>query len=74
MPKPSLEHPHDQLERDLIETLRAGLKQWRPDLNNPESFSDWQACVRGLLQMYEVKRRPIAIDISTLYSSAKKEA
>ncbi len=48
-----------QLEREIIETLVAGHKEWRPDLDYPQSFSDMQAAVRGLLQMYEVKRRAL---------------
>lgn len=59
MPKPFLIKEDAQLERDIIETLLAGLKQWRGDLSYPESHSDMQACVRGLMQMYEIKRRPL---------------
>jgi hypothetical protein len=53
MPKES------QLESDIIETMLAGLKQWRPDLSYPESASDMQGCVRALMIMYDVKRRPL---------------
>ena len=56
MPKPSLKPPMNKLESDMVETLIGGLHEWRPDLNYPESHSDMQACVRGLLQMYEIKR------------------
>lgn len=59
MAKPSLLPPYDQLESDIIETLIEGHKQWRPDLEYPESFSDMQGAVRGLLQMFEVKRRKL---------------
>ncbi len=59
MPKPPLMPEQSLLERDLIETLLAGLRQWRPDLRYPESHSDMQGCVRALLTMYEVKRRPL---------------
>lgn len=62
MPKARLQAPYDQLETDLIETMLAGHKQWRPDLAYPQSHSDMQGCVRGLLRMYEVKRRPLALD------------
>lgn len=48
-----------QLENDIIETLIAGHKEWRPDLSYPESHSDMQGAVRGLLRMFEVKRRPL---------------
>lgn len=53
----------DTLESDIIETLLAGHKEWRPDLEYPESYSDMQGAVRGLLRMFEVKRRPIAVEL-----------
>ncbi len=59
MPKPNLSPPNDVLENHIIETLIAGLHQWRPDLSYPESYSDMQACVRAVLVMYDVKRRPL---------------
>ena|SRR5436309_2895773 len=62
MPKPRLKPEYESLERDIIETMLAGLKQWRPDLKYPESHSDMQGCVMALLRMYEVKRRPIALN------------
>jgi hypothetical protein len=59
MPKPFL-HPDDErLEVDAVETMLAGLKEWRPDLNYPESHSDMQACFRAVLRMFELKRRPL---------------
>ncbi len=61
MPKPPLVPEEAVLENQMIETLRAGLHNWRPDLNYPESYSDMQACVRGLMSMFEVKRRPLAV-------------
>jgi hypothetical protein len=63
MAKSSLVPPWDQLEADIIETLIAGHHMWRPDLNYPESYSDMQGAVRGLLKMYEVKRRPLAVKL-----------
>ena len=63
MPKPSLTEPNRTLERQVISTLIPGLQQWRPDLNHPESHSDTQACVRGLLRMFELKLRPLAIEL-----------
>lgn len=59
MPKPFLIHDDATLERECIETMLAGLKQWRPDLHYPESHSDMQACFRGLLSCFEIKRRPL---------------
>lgn len=67
MPKPQLRHPYDQLTADIIETLRAGLKEWRPDLEYPASTSDMQGQVHALLRMFDVKRRPIALDYKDLW-------
>lgn len=60
MPKARLIERDSILESDLIETMLAGHKSYRPDLSYPESHSDMQACARALMQMYEIKRRPIA--------------
>jgi hypothetical protein len=62
MPKPPLKEPFAQLARDLIETLIAGHKEYRPDLSYPESHSDMQGAVRALLRKYEVKLRPVPLD------------
>jgi hypothetical protein len=35
MAKPQLTEPYATLEHQLIETMRAGLKEWRPDLDYP---------------------------------------
>ena len=59
MSKRQLTEPYNTLEAQIIETLIAGHKEWRPDLSYPESHSDMQAAVRGLLQMFEVKRRAL---------------
>jgi hypothetical protein len=59
MPKPPLVKEDSQLEADLIETMIAGLHQWRNDLSYPESHSDMQACVRGILRLYDIKRSPL---------------
>lgn len=61
MPKPPLREPFRTLELELIESMEAGLHEWRPDLAYPESYSDMQAAVRGVLKMFEIKRRPIGI-------------
>jgi hypothetical protein len=63
MAKQKLKDPMDKLEADIIETLLAGHREWRPDLAYPESYSDMQAAVRGLLRMFDVRRRPLAIDL-----------
>jgi hypothetical protein len=63
MPKPFLHSDDARLERELIETMLAGLKQWRSDLNYPESHSDMQALVRGILCTHEIKRRPLPVPL-----------
>lgn len=66
MPKPRLIRDQEILEKQIIETMLAGLKEWRPDLGYPESHSDMQAAVRGLLRMFDVVRRPLGQPISLL--------
>ena len=63
MAKRTLSQPLRQLESDIIETLIAGHKEWRPDLDYPQSYSDMQGAVRALLRMFDVKRRPIAVEL-----------
>lgn len=63
MPKPTLIKEQALLERQIIETLQAGLHEWRPDLKYPQSNSDMQACVRGLMKMFDIKRLPLARDL-----------
>ena len=63
MPKPSLTEPQRTMECALIESMVAGLHEWRPDLYGPESYSDYQACARGIMQMFEVKRSPLPIKL-----------
>lgn len=63
MAKPTLKEPLRSLENDLIETFMAGHAEWRPDLPYPESHSDMQAGMMAVLRMFEIKKRPIAIDL-----------
>lgn len=63
MAKSQLKEPYNTLESEIIETLLAGLKEYRPDLSYPESHSDMQGCVRAMLRMFDVKRRPISIEL-----------
>jgi len=63
MPKSPLRELLAQQERDMITMMIAGLHEWRSDLNYPKSHSDMQACVRGLLRMYEIKRRPLPMKL-----------
>lgn len=60
MAKLTLVEPYNTLEKEIIETLLAGHKEWRSDLEYPESYSDMQGAVRGLLRMFEVKRLPLS--------------
>jgi len=59
MAKETLIEPFKTLEMEIIETLLAGHKEWRPDLVYPQSHSDMQGAVRGLLRMFEVTRLPL---------------
>lgn len=63
MAKRSLKPELAALEMDILETLLAGHKQWRPDLAYPQSHSDMQAAIRNLLQLFEVKRRTLPYDL-----------
>lgn len=63
MPKPPLTPDEAKLEKDIMETMQAGLKRWRPDLHYPESASDMQACVRALMVMFEIRRRPLPVSL-----------
>jgi hypothetical protein len=60
MPKRRLADDQARLASDIIDTLLAGHRQYRPDLPYPQSHSDMDGAVRGLLEMYEVKRRPLS--------------
>lgn len=62
MPKPPLKPPLDQLESEMIQTFLAGHRQWRPDLNYPESHSDMQGGIRALLKRYTIVAREIPLD------------
>ena len=60
MPKPTMLPAESILESQIIDTMKAALQLSRPDLSYPQSHSDMQACVRGILRMFSVERRPIA--------------
>lgn len=60
MPKPTLTEPNRSLAADILETFLAGHHLWRPDLEYPESHSDMMGGILALLEMFEIKRRPIA--------------
>lgn len=54
----TLAEPYQTLLHQIIETMLAGNGG-----KYPESHSDMNYCVRGLLKMYDVKRRPLAIEL-----------
>lgn len=63
MSKAQLAEPFSTMESEIIDTLLAGHKEWRSDLAYPESHSDMQGAVRGLLRMFEVKRRTLPFEL-----------
>ncbi len=67
MPKPILQEPYNTLAYELVETMLAGHHEWRYDLTYPESHSDLMGCALGVLKMFEVKRRPLALDLTKYY-------
>lgn len=72
MPKPLLRPEYDKLEWEMIETFLAGLHEWRPDLDYPQSHSDMQGGIRGILRMFEVKRRPLSLAPGDLVHDAER--
>jgi hypothetical protein len=64
MPKPALTAHFDDLEQRLLAALRTGLREWRPDLDYPESTSDMQGAIRGVLKTFYVvpRERPLTND------------
>lgn len=63
MPKPLLAEPFNTLESQLAATMMAGLKEYRPDLDYPETASDMQACIRAVLRHFNVERLPLAREL-----------
>lgn len=63
MPKPTLDDKHQQLANEIVDTFLAGHHAWRPDLSYPESHSDMMGGAHALIQMFEIKRRPLAIPL-----------
>jgi hypothetical protein len=66
MAKPLMKPEFEQLKADLTETMIAGLHEWRADLSYPQSHSDLQACLMAVFRMFEIKRRPIALELKDL--------
>jgi len=67
MPKPIFIAEEEKLIGQIIETFLAGHKLWRPDLKYPESHSDMEAGAMALLEMFEIKRRPLAKPLTRLH-------
>ncbi len=72
MAKPLLVEPYRSLQSAMIETMLAGLHEWRPDLSYPESHSDMEGCTMALMRMFEIKRRPIALEGPALWRKEEK--
>lgn len=67
MAKSSMKPEFEALEQAILETFIAGHREARPDLPYPESTSDMQSGIRALLVMFDIKRRPIALEWKELY-------
>lgn len=67
MPKARLNEKFSALEHDMISSALASFKQFRPDLEYPESHSDMEAAIRGILIMFDVTRRPLPRDPEEMY-------
>lgn len=59
MPKAPLIEEDAILESQIINTLIAGHKVYRPDLDYPQSHSDMQGAARGLMRMFNIQRRSL---------------
>lgn len=71
MAKSSMKPEFSALESAILETFLAGHREARPDLPYPQSHSDMQSGIRALLVMFDIKRRPIALDWKDLYPKAE---
>lgn len=67
MPKAPLISELALLESDVIHTMLAGLREYRSDLDYPESYSDMQACARGLFRMFVVQRRTLGLTYGDIH-------
>lgn len=76
MSKPALKPEYRLLESELIQTAQSGLQRYRPDLDYPESYSDMQACVRAIMQRFELTFRGYdeVIEEKAALSAAPKES
>ena len=67
MPKPFLREPYATIAADLASTMIAGLKEWRRDLDYPQSHSDLRGCIDAVLRKYDVKLREVPLDRSEIW-------
>jgi len=72
MAKASLKPEYEWLEQAILETFLAGHHEARPDLAYPESHSDMQSGIRALIVMFEIKRRPIALEWKDLFPKSEE--
>jgi hypothetical protein len=56
MPPRKLAEPMRTLEDEIIATMTY-------DNHEPKSVSDWKYCVRNLLKMFDVQRRPVSVEL-----------
>jgi hypothetical protein len=57
MPKARLSPEFERKERKMIEVALEEFHRWRPDLYYPESHSDMEAAIRGILKHFDVSVR-----------------
>lgn len=59
-----LAEPDNTLEYQMLETMMAGLNGVGVSSPNyPKSASDMQSCIRALIKMFDIKRRPLAKEL-----------
>ncbi len=66
----TLKEPYHTLEAQIIETMLAGSSGY----DYPKSVSDMRYCVRNLLKMFDVRRRPLSISLPYAYEDAVEQA
>lgn len=61
MPKPPLKECYSSLSVDIQRTMIQGLREWRPDLDYPESSSDMDGCIRALMRKFDITYRRVQL-------------
>lgn len=67
MSKPHLREPFATLANEIALTMIAGLHEYRPDLNYPESASDLRGCIDALLRRFNVTPLAIPLDRAEIW-------